>query len=117
MDERDADAAALGLAADALLTAPDQPPRAAKGEWFTPLIAFGQVVASQLTSLPVFRSSTCFEPGRITAPTLSCTFEVAGSIARVPMSPQSADNAQRPEVKRPRVSPTSRMRWTGGHLD
>src|SRR5438445_4271106 len=112
--DRNANAASLVLASLALLTAPDQPPKAAKGEWFTPLIALGQVVASQATSLPVFRSRTCFEPGRITAPTLSCTFEVAGSIARVPMSPQSADSAHRPEVKRPRVSPTSRLRRSGG---
>ena len=68
MYERNANAAAFVLASFAALTAPDHPPKAAKGEWFTPLIAFGQVVASQATSLPVFRSSTCFEPSRFLSP-------------------------------------------------
>ena len=48
------------------------------------------------------------------APTLSMTFEVAGSMASVPMSPQSSDSAQRPETNRLRVSPTSRLISFGG---
>ena len=42
------------------------------------------------------------------------TFEVAGSMASVPMSPQSSDSAQRPETNRLRVSPTSRLISFGG---
>src|SRR5438093_13704838 len=75
MYQRNANAASFVFASLALLTARDPPPNAAKGEWFTPLIAFGQVVASRVTSVRVFINSTCFEPGRIRAATLSCTFD------------------------------------------
>src|SRR6266511_543308 len=96
------------------LMAPDQPPNAANGAWLTPSTARGQVVALQSTSCPVPRSSTRREPGRTTVPTLSCTVEVLGSMASVPMSPQSMERAQRPEVNSPRVSPTSRFSSPGG---
>src|SRR2546427_11076563 len=114
MYERNAYAAVFTLSGLSLLTGPHQPPKAAKGAWLTPFVAWGQIVASHATSFPVLRSRTRFEPGRMTEPTLSCTLEVAGSMASVPMSPQSIDRAQRPEVKRPRVSPTSRLSWSGG---
>src|SRR5215470_153155 len=94
--------------------APDQPPKAANGAWLIPSTAYGQVSFVQSTSLPEARSSTFEEPGRITAPTLSCTFDVVGSMASVPMSPQSSVRAQRPLVNRPRVSPTSRLISSGG---
>jgi hypothetical protein len=80
----------------------------------TPSIASGQVVASQGTSAPLERSSVSFQPGVMTAPTLSWTVDVAGSSARVPISPQSIDSAQRPVVNRPRVSPTPRLISSGG---
>ena len=57
-----------------------------------PSTALGQVVASHATSLPVARSSTLVEPGIWTAPTLSMTLDVAGSMARTPVSPQSMFN-------------------------
>src|SRR5215471_2429650 len=98
----------------ALLIAPDHPPNAAKGEWFTPLIALGQVFESQSTRAPVERSSTRFEPGRITAPTLSWTVDCVLSTASGPMSPQSMESAQRPDTNRPRESPTSLFNWSGG---
>src|SRR2546426_10449615 len=71
MYERKAKAAFFTLSGFALFTAPDQPPNAAKGAWFTPLVACGQTLLSHGTSLPVLRSRTDFEPGRMTAPTLS----------------------------------------------
>src|SRR6266496_13472 len=89
-------------------------PISANGAWFTPFTALGQVVALQSTSFPVARSRTFFEPGRMIEPTLSWTFEVAGSMARVPMSPQSIESAQRPAVNNPRVAPTSRLTSSGG---
>src|SRR6266851_10463 len=114
MYDRNANAASLTFDGAALLIAPDQPPKAANGEWFTPLVACGQIVALQSTSWPVLRSSTRFEPGRITAPTLSWTFDCVGSTASGPMSPQSRDRAQRPVTNRPRESPTSLLSWSGG---
>ena len=75
---------------------------------------FGQVVWSQGTSFIVDRSRICLAPGVMIEPTLSCTLDVAGSIASVPMSPQSIDRAHRPEVNSPRVSPTSRFDSFGG---
>src|SRR5207248_3597731 len=96
--------------------APDQPPKAANGEWFTPLTAYGHRVALQSANCIVERSSTCFEPGKITAPTLSMTFDCVLSTASGPMSPQSRDRAQRPETKRPRESPTSLFSWSGGPI-
>ena len=54
-----------------------------------PFTAYGQMSESQSTSLPVARSKTRDDPGKIMAPTLSWTVEVSGSMARVPMSPQS----------------------------
>src|SRR5207248_8380023 len=94
--------------------APDHPPNAANGAWLMPSTALGQLVEVQSTSLPVARSSIFLEPGRITAPTLSWTLEVFGSMASVPLSPQSRERVHRPEVKRPRVSPTSRLSSSGG---
>jgi hypothetical protein len=91
------------------LIAPVQPPYAAKGAWLMPLTARGQRVGLQSTSCPEARSSTFRDPGAIVVPTLSCTVEVLGSMASVPMSPQSIERAQRPEVNSPRVSPTSRF--------
>src|SRR5918994_7483277 len=114
MYEKKSYTAALTSSELAALTAPDQPPNAENGAWLMPSTACGQRSASQSTSSPVSRSSTWLEPGRITAPTLSWTLEVAGSIASVPMSPQSSDSAQRPLVNRPRVSPTSRLISSGG---
>jgi hypothetical protein len=93
----------------AALIAPDQPPKAAKGAWLTPSMACGHLVESQSTSWPLARSRTFLDPGMMTVPTLFCTVEVLGSMASVPMSPQSAERAQRPEVNSPRVSPTSRF--------
>src|SRR5712691_10570227 len=81
MYDRKAYAASLTLSEAAWLMAPDQPPKAANGELFTPLVAYGQRVGLQSASCIVLRSSTCFEPGRITAPTLSMTFDCVLSTA------------------------------------
>src|SRR6266542_1797101 len=116
MEDRNANAASLTLACDALLIAPDQPPNAANGEWLMPLVAYGHSVELQSASWPVERSRTCFEPGKITAPTLSTTFDCDLSMASVPMSPQSSDRAQRPLTNRPRESPTSLFNWSGGPI-
>src|SRR4029077_5694088 len=104
-------AASCCAVGECALTAPDQPPKAANGAWFTPLTASGQVVASHGTSLPVERSRTCFQPGEMTAPVLSWAY-VPG--ARVPTSPQSRVRAQRPVVNSPRDPPTSMFSPSGG---
>src|SRR5215207_6664470 len=114
MYEKNAYAASFFFGSAAALTAPAQPPKEANGAWLTPSLALGQVVASHFTSSPVSQFSTSVEPGVITAPTLSFTVEVSGSIASVPISPQSIVRAQRPEVNRPRVSPTPRLSSSGG---
>src|ERR1044072_7787392 len=93
---------------------PDQPPNAANGAWFTPSTAYGQVFLSHATSLPVSRFNTFIEPGSMTAPTLSITFDCFGSIASTPISPQSSVSAQWPEMNALRVSPTSRLISFGG---
>src|SRR5205814_9249550 len=95
MYDKKANAASLTLADEALLMAPDQPPKAAKGAWLTPLTALGHRVGLQSASWPLERSRTCFEPGKMTAPTLSSTLDWVLSIASVPMSLQSSDSAQR----------------------
>src|SRR5215510_7192274 len=109
MYERKAYVASLTRAGAAALMPPDHPPNAAKGAWLTPLTAWGQVVRSHATSFPVFRSSTRCDPGRTTDPTLSMTFDVLGSMASVPMSPQSRVSAQRPVTKADLESPTSQF--------
>src|SRR6266508_5618244 len=114
MEEKKAYVASFFFASTAAFTAPAQPPKEANGAWLTPSMALGQVLASHFTSLPVAQSSTSVEPGVITDPTLSFTVEVLGSIASVPISPQSMVSAQRPEVNRPRVSPTPRFNSSGG---
>src|SRR6266852_7498182 len=47
---------------------------------------------------------TSFAPGKMADPTLSWTFEVFGSTASGPISPQSIDSAQRPAVNRLRIA-------------
>ena len=93
---------------------PPQPPKAAKGAWFTPSMACGQVSAVQASSLPVSQFSTSFEPGMIAAPHLPITLDCLGSIEIVPTSPQSRFSAQRPEANSGRVSETSRLSSSGG---
>src|SRR4029079_8409521 len=88
--------------------------KALNGAWLMPSTAFGQVVASHGTSLPLARSRMLGEPGMTTAPTMFLTLEVAGSRGRVPMSPQSMFRAQRPEVMSPRPVPWSRLISAGG---
>src|SRR3954466_8179538 len=93
---------------------PPQPPKAANGAWFTPSIAWGQLSAVQASILPVFQSSTSFEPGIIAAPHLPITLDCLGSIEIVPTSPQSRFSAQRPDANSGRVSLTSRFSSSGG---
>ena len=96
------------------LTPPLQPPNAAYGAWLTPSMAFGQVALVQASSLPVPQFSTCLAPGVIAAPVLSITFEVLGSIASTPTSPQSRFRAHRPDTNSGRVSLTSMLVSSGG---
>src|SRR5438552_15622541 len=86
MYDRNLKAASFTAVLTLQLIAPDQPPNDANGAWLMPFTAFLQVVASHGTSLPVLRSRTIFEPDRMTAPTLSLTFEVVGTIGGVTMS-------------------------------
>src|SRR5690242_1624967 len=114
MYDRKAYAASLTFVDEAWLIAPDHPPKAANGAWLTPLVAYGHSVGLQSTSCLLERSYTCFEPGRMMAPTLSMTLDCDLSVASGPMSPQSSDSAQRPVTNRPRESPTSLLSWSGG---
>src|SRR5579859_7293447 len=93
---------------------PLQPPNAAYGAWLTPSIAYGQVAGVQASSLPVAQFNTSFEPGVITDPVLSITFEAFGSIASTPTSPQSRLSAHLPETNSGRVSLTSMLSSSGG---
>src|SRR5579871_1137741 len=93
---------------------PLQPPKAAYGAWFTPSTALGQVSFEQASSLPVDQFTTSLEPGVSAAPVLSMTFDVLGSIARTPTSPQSRLRAHLPDTNRGRVSLTSMLSSSGG---
>src|SRR3984885_13310959 len=77
-------------------------------------MAFGQVSLVQASSLPVDQFNTSFEPGGMTEPVLSITFDAFGSIASTPTSPQSRLSAHLPETNSGRVSLTSILSSSGG---
>src|SRR5215468_951382 len=79
-----------------------------------PSMAYGQMDAVQASSLPVVQFSTSLEPGVITDQVLSITFELFGSIASTPTSPQSRLSAHLPETNNGRVSLTSILSSPGG---
>ena len=64
--------------------------------------------------LPVARSTTRREPGRILEATSPSIFDWVRSIESGPMSPHSRSSAQRPERTIGRVSVTSRLSSSGG---